>query len=80
MGNGCTSGHSVCGIPRLSIRSIAATCTFMLTAIIMATLRYKFDFLYGEFDISASSDSYEFVMFIIYLLFVALAFIYFILS
>ncbi len=29
MGNGCTSGHAVCGIARGSIRSIAATITFM---------------------------------------------------
>jgi uncharacterized protein len=29
LGNGCTSGHGVCGIARLSLRSIAATCTFM---------------------------------------------------
>lgn len=30
MGNGCTSGHGVCGIARLSNRSILATATFML--------------------------------------------------
>ncbi|WP_394752951.1 YeeE/YedE family protein [Crenothrix sp.] len=29
MGNGCTSGHAVCGIARFSVRSIAATITFM---------------------------------------------------
>jgi uncharacterized membrane protein YedE/YeeE len=29
LGNGCTSGHGVCGIARLSPRSIAATATFM---------------------------------------------------
>lgn len=29
MGNGCTSGHGVCGIARLSPRSIVATLTFM---------------------------------------------------
>lgn len=33
-GSGCTSGHGVCGIARLSPRSIAATITFMATAII----------------------------------------------
>jgi uncharacterized membrane protein YedE/YeeE len=32
-GSGCTSGHGVCGIARLSPRSIVATATFMLTAI-----------------------------------------------
>ena len=33
MGGGCTSGHGVCGLARLSVRSIAAVITFMLTAI-----------------------------------------------
>ncbi|HEU0221723.1 MAG TPA: YeeE/YedE thiosulfate transporter family protein [Paracoccaceae bacterium] len=33
MGSGCTSGHGVCGIPRLSIRSIVAVPVFMATAI-----------------------------------------------
>lgn len=30
LGSGCTSGHGVCGISRLSVRSIIATLTFML--------------------------------------------------
>jgi uncharacterized membrane protein YedE/YeeE len=30
-GGGCTSGHGVCGIARLSMRSIVATVTFMVT-------------------------------------------------
>ncbi len=32
LGNGCTSGHGVCGLSRLSQRSIAATITFMAVA------------------------------------------------
>jgi uncharacterized membrane protein YedE/YeeE len=32
LGRGCTSGHGVCGIARLSPRSIAATLVFMLSA------------------------------------------------
>jgi uncharacterized membrane protein YedE/YeeE len=32
LGGGCTSGHGVCGIPRLSPRSIIATCVFMAVA------------------------------------------------
>ncbi len=31
-GNGCTSGHGVCGLSRLSARSIVATGVFMATA------------------------------------------------
>jgi hypothetical protein len=38
MGNGCTSGHGLCGLPRFSIRSIVAVCTFLTTAIAIATL------------------------------------------
>lgn len=34
LGNGCTSGHGVCGISRFSLRSITATMTFMLFGII----------------------------------------------
>ncbi len=35
LGNGCTSGHGVCGIARLSPRSIAATATFMGTGFVL---------------------------------------------
>jgi uncharacterized membrane protein YedE/YeeE len=34
LGNGCTSGHGVCGVSRLSPRSIAATLTFIATGIL----------------------------------------------
>lgn len=33
-GNGCPSGHGVCGIARGSVRSIAAVATFMATAFV----------------------------------------------
>ncbi len=33
-GNGCTSGHGVCGLSRLSVRSLAATITFMGVAVL----------------------------------------------
>lgn len=33
LGNGCTSGHGICGMGRLSGRSLAATLTFMATAL-----------------------------------------------
>jgi uncharacterized membrane protein YedE/YeeE len=36
LGSGCTSGHGVCGLSRLSRRSLVATLTFMATA--MATV------------------------------------------
>ncbi len=31
LGNGCTSGHGVCGLSRFSVRSLAATLTFIAT-------------------------------------------------
>ena len=34
MGNGCTSGHGVCGLGRLSGRSLAAVLTFLATAVL----------------------------------------------
>jgi uncharacterized membrane protein YedE/YeeE len=34
MSGGCTSGHGVCGLSRLSLRSLVAVLTFMLTAAI----------------------------------------------
>jgi uncharacterized membrane protein YedE/YeeE len=47
MGNGCTSGHGVCGLPRLAPRSIAAVATFMGAGFAMATFRYYVPFLQG---------------------------------
>jgi len=38
VGNGCTSGHGVCGISRLSMRSLFATVTFMVMAILTVFL------------------------------------------
>jgi uncharacterized membrane protein YedE/YeeE len=35
LGSGCTSGHGVCGLARLSTRSLAATATFMASAIVV---------------------------------------------
>jgi len=34
IGSGCTSGHGVCGLSRLSPRSMAATLTFLVTGIV----------------------------------------------
>jgi len=36
MGSGCTSGHAVCGLSRLSVRSIAATFSFMASGFVTA--------------------------------------------
>ena len=38
LGNGCTSGHGVCGLSSFRLRSLVATCTFMLAGALTATL------------------------------------------
>jgi uncharacterized membrane protein YedE/YeeE len=38
LGGGCTSGHGVCGLPRLSIRSLAGVLTFMATGAMTASI------------------------------------------
>src|SRR6516162_56504 len=40
LGSGCTSGHGICGIARLSPRSIVATGVFMMAAIIVVALTH----------------------------------------
>ena len=43
LGSGCTSGHGVCGLSRLSLRSLVAVPTFMLTgAITVFLIRHVF--------------------------------------
>ena len=34
VGSGCTSGHGVCGLGRMSVRSLVATLIFLVTGII----------------------------------------------
>ena len=38
LGNGCTSGHGICGIARLSPRSVTATAIFMGVAVAIVAL------------------------------------------
>lgn len=41
LGSGCTSGHGVCGISRMSVRSLIATITFILAGVITVwAIRY----------------------------------------
>jgi uncharacterized membrane protein YedE/YeeE len=45
LGNGCTSGHGVCGNSRLSVRSMVATMTFILFGVISVVI---FKLMRGE--------------------------------
>jgi len=39
LGSGCTSGHGVCGLPRLSKRSLVATLTFILAGVVTVLIK-----------------------------------------
>lgn len=38
IGNGCTSGHGICGLARLSLRSVVAVGVFFVVAIVTVTV------------------------------------------
>ncbi|MBM97148.1 MAG: hypothetical protein CMI09_15025 [Oceanospirillaceae bacterium] len=38
LGNGCTSGHGVCGMGRMSLRSVVATVTFIATGVLTVAI------------------------------------------
>lgn len=42
LGSGCTSGHGICGVSRLSVRSITATLTFIATGMFTVYLMKVF--------------------------------------
>lgn len=48
MGNGCTSGHGVCGLPRLAPRSWVFVPVFLVVAILTATYRSRHPFLVDD--------------------------------
>ena len=67
MANGCTSGHGVCGLPRLSKRSIVAIILFMIFGIITATIRYYVPFFVPNsyaYNVWESSFIYYFTLFL----------------
>lgn len=68
MANGCTSGHGVCGMPRLSKRSYVSVGVFLSFGIATATLRYYKNFLYEtEYIVTAddiNSDLFHMIFFI----------------
>lgn len=41
MGSGCTSGHGICGVGRLSVRSLVATALFVAIGMLVATLLFR---------------------------------------
>ena len=58
LGNGCTSGHGVCGLPRFSLRSYVAVGIFLSFGIATATLKYHKPFLSGNNYLSDLGTQY----------------------
>mmetsp|Transcript_2813 Transcript_2813/g.5211 ORF Transcript_2813/g.5211 Transcript_2813/m.5211 type:complete len:329 (-) Transcript_2813:2082-3068(-) len=52
LSNGCTSGHGVCGLGRLSTRSLVAVLTFMGSAMVTANVFHSSDIFRGVFPIT----------------------------
>jgi uncharacterized membrane protein YedE/YeeE len=64
LSNGCTSGHGICGMARFSLRSFVAVGTFMIVAVIVASVMGQeavynaFGFLHTDNVPSAESEPY----------------------
>lgn len=56
LANGCTSGHGLNGIARFSIRSFLSVFIFMAFSIMIATLRYNFNFFYENQAIEIAEE------------------------
>ncbi len=62
LGNGCTSGHGVCGLPRFSKRSWVYVSIFLAVAMITATFRYYVPFLEDDRSSFFDTSDYSTIM------------------
>jgi len=58
LSHGCTSGHLICGIPRLSLRSLVAVIIYMVSAYLFANLRYEEPFLDDTEEVWVGDTNY----------------------
>lgn len=83
LGNGCTSGHGVCGLPRFSLRSFVAVVTFFSFALITANTKQYLFFWVMHTETSYVDQSLNYQLFsIIFLsastiLFILISFLYY---
>ena len=61
LGNGCTSGHGICGLARFSMRSLLSVCTFMVMGALTSYLTQEATtpFSKGAFDFLRSDPQEE---------------------
>lgn len=55
LGNGCTSGHGVCGLPRFALRSWIYVPAFLVFGILTASFRDRYPFLVDETEFNGYS-------------------------
>ena len=78
LGHGCTSGHGVCGLGRLSVRSIVNVLAFLVAGILLASFTFTRGELLGVAPTTVPADGGEFawqtvVVFVLPLIAIALA-------
>jgi uncharacterized protein len=78
LGNGCTSGHAVCGVPRFSLRSTIATGLFLAFGIGMATLKYHANFFnnVSHYEWISMQEDYKYFGYALYAIIGALVVIF----
>jgi uncharacterized membrane protein YedE/YeeE len=62
LGHGCTSGHGVCGIARLSVRSLTSVATFLITAMVTATFVHSHPSVFPHAHVSSLQSLYHIVV------------------
>jgi len=75
MAGGCTISNVICGLPRLSRRSIVAVCVIGGSAVATATLRNKYSFLNDGIDVN--TNLYNLWRLITHILFLVCCFFFF---
>ena len=74
LGNGCTSGHGVCGLPRLTKRSWIFIIVMMIFAMITANFKHRYGLFDSQHDISKDGIFTSTIIFTVFM--VALYFFY----
>jgi uncharacterized membrane protein YedE/YeeE len=62
LGNGCTSGHGVCGLGRLSVRSLCAVLVFLPVAMLVASFVHSHDAVFSLLHSSSVSSPFHYTL------------------
>jgi uncharacterized membrane protein YedE/YeeE len=62
LGNGCTSGHGVCGLGRLSTRSLCAVVVFLPVAVVVASFVHSHEAVFHALHVSSINSPIHFAL------------------